>query len=165
LALRYRLTDMEVLEQRINGKPLTLLPLDSPVAVQRQASPLVLHGARLDAPVEPAANWLYTDPADAVVVATRATVTPGPWALTLPDGRAIEAAALGLARIQCALTPNGEVTIEYAGPPTMLTLRGWRERPVITLNGAAAGDRLREFGAGAWQLLLAEAVGPPAPQL
>jgi hypothetical protein len=161
LLLRYRLTDMDVLERRVNGAPLTPLPLDSPVAVQRQASPLALHGARLDAPIEPAANWLYTDPAATVVIATRATATPGPWTLTLPDGRTIEATALGLARIQCALAAAGDVAIDYAGPPTTLTLRGWRDRPAVTLNGAAVGDQLREDGAGVWQLLLAEADGPP----
>ncbi|MGN6697262.1 MAG: hypothetical protein ACTHMR_03810, partial [Thermomicrobiales bacterium] len=165
LLLRYRLTDMEVLEQRVNSEPLTPLPLDAPVAVQRQASPLVLHGARLDAPVEPAANWLYTDPANTVLIATRATATSGPWMLALPDGRTIEAAALGLARVQCALAAEGDVAIECAGPPTTLTLRGWRERPSVTLNGAAASDRLHEDRSGGWQVLLAEADGPPGPPI
>ena len=151
LSLRYRLTDLAVIERRVNGEPVVPVPLDSPVAAQRHISPLVLGGIRLDVPVEPSANWLYTGPDGSTIVATRATARPGPFALHLPDGRSIAAPALGLARVTCRPV-KGEVEVECVGPPTMLTLAGWGDRPVIILNGGKASDRLRSGVDGAWFL-------------
>lgn len=151
LLLRYSLSDMAVIERRVNGEQVVSVPLDSPVAVQCHVSPLVLGGIRLDVPVEPAANWLSTDPEGGTIIATRATATPGPFALHLPDGRSVSAPALGLARITCR-PGSGEVAIECAGQPAVLTLAGWFEHPAVVLNGEAASDRLRAGAAGEWFL-------------
>ncbi|MFN8535995.1 MAG: hypothetical protein U0232_00775 [Thermomicrobiales bacterium] len=151
LLLRYRLDDMEIVERRVNGELVEPVPLDAPFAVQRHESPLVLGGIRLDAPVDPSANWLYTNPDGSAVVATRATATPGPFALRLPDGRAVEATALGLARITCRLG-QGEVEVEYFGPHTA-QLVCWGDNPALILNGEEVSGRLRKGAEG--ELLLA----------
>jgi hypothetical protein len=149
LLLRYRLDDMGVIERRVNGEPIVAVPLDAPVAVQRHASPLVLGGIRLDAPVEPSMNWLYTDPDGGTIVATRVTATPGPFALSLPDGRSVSAPALGLARIVCR-PERGEIAVEYVGPPVVLSLAGWDDHPALILNDREVSDRLRAGAEGEW---------------
>jgi hypothetical protein len=115
--------------------------------VQRHTSPLVLGGVRLDAPVEPSSNWLYTDPDGDNIVATRATATPGPFALSLPGGRSIAAPAIGLKRI-IYRPAEGEIAIECSGPPATLALTGWGERPVVKLNGEPVS--IRPGAGGEW---------------
>jgi hypothetical protein len=149
LTLRYRLADMAVVERRVNGEAVAPVPLDAPCAAQRGAAPLTLGPIRLDAPVEPAANWLYTTPDGATVVAGRATAEAGPWALTLPGGREIIADRFGLARVEA--TPGaGRLALDLVAPSGALTLRGWPERPVLTINGTDASGALRPAGPGAW---------------
>ncbi len=149
LTLRYRLADMAIIERGVNGLAVAVTPLDAPCAVQGRDSPLTLGAIRLDAPVEPTANWLYTDPAGATIVACRTTARRGPWALALPGGRRIAAEALGLARLEIALAA-GRVALDLVAPPGAVVLQGWPDRPPLTINGTDAGDGLRAAGPGEW---------------
>ena len=149
LTLRYRLSDMEIVERQINGAPLVPAPLDARTAAQRHDGPLLLGGHRLEAPRDQAANWLYTSPDGGTVVASRGTRVPGPWEFRLAGGRRVASEALGLARVRYA-AGDGRLDVELAGSPADLTLRGWRERPAIAINGADAGERVRETAPGEW---------------
>ena len=149
LILCYRLADMAIVERRVNGEPVPVAPLAAPCAAQRGDAPLILGAIRLDAPLDPTANWLYTDPDGATIVAGRTTARPGPWELALPGGRRIAVEALGLGRVE--VTPMaGRIALDFVAPPGALTLRGWPERPSLTINGTEAGEGLQPGGPGEW---------------
>jgi hypothetical protein len=150
LTLRYQLTDMAVTGRSINGVPLEVVPLDAPCAVQRGDAPLRLGAITLDAPVDAAANWLYTTPDGAAIVAGRTTTQPGPLTLALPGGQQIEAEALGLARVEVALERK-LIAIEVAAAPGAVTLRGWPVRPTLTINGRTLPEEaIHPTGPGEW---------------
>lgn len=165
LLLRYRLSDMEIVERRVNGAPIQPVALRSPLAVQRTSGKLDLDGISFEAP--DGANWLYANPRKDVVVASRVAADSGPWNLRLPGGQRVAVDALGVGRVQCR-TRDGRVEIEHARQIGEISLLGWSDRPTLVVNGEDVSERLRERAPHEWLATISPAfartrASAPAP--
>jgi len=128
LLLRYRLTDMAIIERQVNGTPLLPVALASPNAVQGTGT-VTLGGYTL-AGADDAAHWLVVSPDSETVTATRVRGGGEPWSLRFPGGEQITITSAGPLRLTYA-PRAGTVDVEYVGPLPTITYDGWQTRPTV----------------------------------